>query len=738
MKPMSVQNKIIFLILFLPICFLCCRLAICGEMAFVRVQDSNNPECHLIHAGQINYDFEIAVNETTNQEYCDFLNSVAKFSDPFKLYSPLMQAHFWGGIIKKEDDTGSSIYYCKEGYGSYPVVFVSWYDATRFVNWLHYGKPTKGITVIGTTEGNRQWGAYNTKDFNNNVKSSVSARIRNPVAEYWLPNRNEWVKAGFYDGKGSYYNYATQSNSVPSSVSPLKEDLNAANYYSDHWAAPYPHLTETGAYWSSRSYYGTHDQAGNVMEWAENVFPGGSRMALGGSLFMYLYSLPITYWDGELPETKLSTFGFRVARKIDAMSKPYPFQINATAIQSMEEITSQEMNFQGMKFVKVSDPSNQSDYNGYGCVDYEYYIGKYEISNDQYTEFLNAVAVQGDPFELYCESMNQGVLGGIIRLGQEGAFYYKVKDGWGKKPVNYVSWFCIARLANWYHYQKPKMGVSKLCTTEGTSTIGSYDTTNYLDITPEGASFLAYRKKLITRNQGAQYFIPNEEEWYKAAYYDPEKLGIRKYWDYPVRTDNPPNNIKSPGNTYSCNYQNNSTYSEGPPFYLSDIDAYPLALSYYGTQCQGGNVWEWLENWRKDSGVKIWRGMEAVKAVRGGSFSYTATGLHVSNTDPADPRHKTYVHGARLAKCINEFGYSPTKKDLIKQIFSSLFDRGKRRIIISAFIGFISGTILTMLSVWSLKKLFLSKGTNICQVRNWCGSWANSSFSSSHSDRNYS
>jgi formylglycine-generating enzyme required for sulfatase activity len=42
--------------------------------------------------------------------------------------------------------------------------------------------------------------------------------------------------------------------------------------------------------------------------------------------------------------------------------------------------------------VPVGNPGNQADTTGYGAVAYSYKIGKYEVTNEEYAEFLNAVA----------------------------------------------------------------------------------------------------------------------------------------------------------------------------------------------------------------------------------------------------------------------------------------------------------------------------------------------------------
>jgi len=84
----------------------------------------------------------------------------------------------------------------------------------------------------------------------------------------------------------------------------------------------------------------------------------------------------------------------------------------------------------------------------------------------------------------------------------------------------------------------------------------------------------------IRRNFGARYFLPNEDEWHKAAYYDPsiaaEPTG--NYWSFAVRTDN-----ASP-----------SQIAVGGPSGLVDVNK-PGLGSYFGTFGQSGNAAEWTE-----------------------------------------------------------------------------------------------------------------------------------------------
>ena len=97
--------------------------------------------------------------------------------------------------------------------------------------------------------------------------------------------------------------------------------------------------------------------------------------------------------------------------------------------------------------VLVGDPGNSADVTGYGAVNYAYRIGKFEVTNIEYCEFLNKVA-KSDRYRLYDRRM-AGVHGGIMRSGRSGNYSYETRVGDGDKPVNYVTWESCARYANW-------------------------------------------------------------------------------------------------------------------------------------------------------------------------------------------------------------------------------------------------------------------------------------------------
>src|SRR5687768_1292520 len=85
--------------------------------------------------GSVGYVYQISKHEVTNSQYAEFLNAKAA-SDPLGLYNTNMADDACGGITRA-GSAGNYTYAVKSGYGAMPVVYVSWYDAIRFANWVN-------------------------------------------------------------------------------------------------------------------------------------------------------------------------------------------------------------------------------------------------------------------------------------------------------------------------------------------------------------------------------------------------------------------------------------------------------------------------------------------------------------------------------------------------------------------------------------------------------------------------
>jgi hypothetical protein len=246
--------------------------------------------------------------------------------------------------------------------------------------------------------------------------------------------------------------------------------------------------------------------------------------------------------------------------------------------------------------VPVGDPGNGPDpawlteIGPLGAVPYQYRMGTFEVTNSQYAEFLNAKAAS-DPFALYNTQMANQVYGGITRSGASPNFAYAVKPNMGNKPVNMVSYWDAARFANWLHNGQG----------DGDTETGSYALNGVLS--PQTAA-------TRVRTPGATWVIPTENEWDKAAYYDPRNAaqggppGDDHYWTYPTQSDVPPifatatstGEIANPG-TNVANYAGQANWNGSTQGGMTTVgSAGPLSTSFYGTYDQAGNVGEWTLN----------------------------------------------------------------------------------------------------------------------------------------------
>jgi formylglycine-generating enzyme required for sulfatase activity len=272
--------------------------------------------------GSVGVEYFIGKYEVTNMQYTEFLNTVDPTGvNSLGLYSNNMTDNGNGGIDHDPFAGNGSKYSVKTGRDNNPVVFVSWYSALRFANWMHNGQGS------GSTED----GAYTL------LGGTPATVSRNPGATWFLPNENEWYKAAYYDADtAAYFAYPTETNATPVSDEPAGGDggsdaTNAANFqkndmsansFNDGYAATSSpayfstqnYLTDVGAYVSADGPHGTFDQGGNAAEWTESsTMSGLERIIRGGDWFHNESDLIATFWDSELPTAGVHTIGFRLA-----------------------------------------------------------------------------------------------------------------------------------------------------------------------------------------------------------------------------------------------------------------------------------------------------------------------------------------------------------------------------------------------------------------------------------------
>ncbi len=289
----------------------------------------------------------------------------------------------------------------------------------------------------------------------------------------------------------------------------------------------------------------------------------------------------------------------------------------------------------GVDFVTISSPGNapindpgapsNSRAQGRGRVDYEYKIGRTEVTTAQWVEFLNSYARQPSPHPFWSWD-------GPIFWGGSGNEFssFRVGDGpnAARLPVTGITWRMAAMYCNWLHNGKGS-SPNALVT-------GAYDTTTWGDIAPQ--FFTDAERRL----PGAQYFIPTYDEQLKASFYDPHRFGVGQggWWTYKNKSDS--EGISGPPGvgTTSAGWDDPVPFGE----WSIPLGAYPNSLSPWGLLDTSGGATEWNERVvRQPDGQQLGRGFDPSSA---GPSGFNES-IHSSGSDAPWTRITTY--GLRVA-----------------------------------------------------------------------------------------
>jgi len=318
------------------------------------------------------------------------------------------------------------------------------------------------------------------------------------------------------------------------------------------------------------------------------------------------------------------------------------------------------------------------------------------------------------------------LLNGITRTGVDGNYIYSVApstspssnqnpEGSENKPVNYVNYLDAIRFANWMHNGKgtgsTESGAYLITTAAlvgaarwdnkiiykaaGDLSISVGDQAQASGLTGSGfetrSTILSVNKKdgftyftvqnnnnsngiatgagtltviPATHTSGAKYWIPTENEWYKAAYYNPTlNEGGGGYYDWATQSNTAPGNtVGTASNQANTRTDTGFTKSSGPllllqtpaplvgPNMLTPVGAFSGSSSYYGTSDQDGNVTEWNESIYDPTAVfGDYNGsVNGTRSKRGASFYNNDPGS-THRDDGLMPNDGGYASGFRLA-----------------------------------------------------------------------------------------
>jgi formylglycine-generating enzyme required for sulfatase activity len=278
------------------------------------------------------------------------------------------------------------------------------------------------------------------------------------------------------------------------------------------------------------------------------------------------------------------------------------------------------------EFVTVGDPNNTADTTTYGAVSQTFDIMKFEFTNQQYVQFLNSVDANGNQTNgIYNADMGTDARGGIsFTSGAATGSKYAVRLNMGNKPVNYVSWFDAARVSNWLH--------------NGATSVSSMETGAYTLNNATTGNALAL-------NIGAKFFIPSENQWYKAAYYKGGGTNAG-YWPYATQSSTLPTSVSAngTGDGSAGNSGNFANYNIGADWNGQDGNVTTVGTnggpSAYGAFDMTGNLAEWNDLNSSSS---------SSRGVRGRSWTPGSDNLTSSIRGEFDPSNENLNIGFRLA-----------------------------------------------------------------------------------------
>jgi len=434
-------------------------------------------------SGDGSFNGEMSKYETTNGQYCRFLNAALASGDIVvgagnrvygargwnggtdfvdDLYFDTYEASSYGQISysggffsvrSRSDDNGIDV-----DMSCHPVVNVSWYGSAAFCNYHGYRLPTTG----------------------------------------------EWQGVADYDGS---YNYGCG----------VSIDSSRANYNSNNprGLSNYPYTSSVTRY--SSYGYGLNDMAGNVEEWTGST-TGSSYIVRGGGWNSGEGNCRVSYWSSISPGSRSNVIGFRVCRNgaalpipdvagmsrsaaeaviissrfmVGAVTEEYSTTVDGGIVISQDP-TAGELLAAGEAvdlvvslgldptipditwvYISASGVPGHEPFNGE--------MSKYEITNKLYCQFLNAALASGD-IEVWADNRVYGAIGSNDGADFEGANYFETEAAssfsqitysgeafhacinedengndvdMSNHPVVEVSWYGAVAYCNYYDYRLP-------------------------------------------------------------------------------------------------------------------------------------------------------------------------------------------------------------------------------------------------------------------------------------------
>jgi sulfatase modifying factor 1 len=253
-----------------------------------------------------------------------------------------------------------------------------------------------------------------------------------------------------------------------------------------------------------------------------------------------------------------------------------------------------------LDFVTISNAGNATDTNGFGAVLYEYRIGKYEISQNN-----------------------------IDKATASGMANVTAGSSTGNQPAGLTSWYDAAAFVNWLNTSKGHTAAYNLTFSNGSWIMAPWSSSE---------AWQAGGQNLY-RHKNARYFLPSENEWYKAAYYNQARAN---YFLYPTGSDTAPTPVAIGTDAGTAVYLQRFEQGVGADVTIAG------GLSPYGTMAQGGNIFEWVESASDGTNDDA----TEARILRGGSW-YHQDWVLTRNRPSQNPNAEYIDSGFRVASALN-------------------------------------------------------------------------------------